>query len=110
MSAIAFRQVEHLLIVGASRQEVHQPVRFGHALQQLIRRIDPLDFLLDRPRQHREQQAEAGDPDGKRVSLDSTKISRMPPVTVNQTTGGSQNKLITHNATTPIMLPTRLRP
>jgi hypothetical protein len=29
----------------------------------LIRRIDPLDLLLDRPRQHCEQQAEAGEPD-----------------------------------------------
>ena len=37
----------------------------GHALQQLITRIDPLDFLLDRPRQDCEQHAEAGSPDAR---------------------------------------------
>jgi hypothetical protein len=49
-------------------------------------------------------------PSGMRLSRDSTKNNSVPPTAVNQTTGGSQNRLITNSTATPTMLPTRLSP
>ncbi len=49
-------------------------------------------------------------PSGSRASRDNTKYNSTPPMAANQITGGSQNRLMTHNSRTPRMLPARLSP
>ena len=49
-------------------------------------------------------------PSGNAASRDSTKYSSTKPTAANQITGGSQNRLMRNSATTPRMLPNKLRP
>ena len=51
MAAPVFREVIDLLVVAAARQDLHQAVRLGSPLQQLVRRIDALRLRLHRPGQ-----------------------------------------------------------